>query len=235
MTTRPRSPLQKRILGSLRGLPLTAAGSAYLERRGLLGVATDLGFGVVPDSAAPNLRMFRGRLVIPSIGPRDNVYDVAFRCLEHEDCKAVSCSKYLFLPGMDKRLYNLRALARAGEVIDITEGQLDAATLQACGLHAVGVPGVNGWKDHHHRLFQGFPRIRVWGDGDSAGREFVNRITSSVASADGMMVPWNHDVNSIYIEQGRDKILAIAEGQTDHDEDAGGWGLTPADDDLPPF
>lgn len=239
MTTRPRSPLQKRILASLRGLPLTAAGSAYLEQRGLLSVATDLGFGVVPDSPADNLRMFAGRLAIPSIGPRDNVYDVAFRCMAGHDCKEtvlytnkegkpVTCKKYLFIPGMDKRLYNLQALAKAGDTIEVTEGQLDAATLVACGLHAVGVPGAHAWKDHHPRLFQGFSRVRVWADPDSAGRHFANTITGSMASADVMMVPWDHDVNSTFVEQGRDAILAIAEGQHEDDTaEASGWGLEP--------
>lgn len=230
----PRSSLQKRILASLRGLPLSPAGSAYLEKRGLLEVATDLGFGVVPDSPAPRLQQYAGRLVIPSIGPEDNVYDVAFRCMRDHDCKAAECAKYLFLPGMDKRLYNLRALARAGDTIELTEGQLDAATLEACGLHAVGVPGANGWKGHHRRLFTGFARVRVWGDGDVAGKEFASRLGYDVAGAEVMMVPWGYDINELYLEQGQAAILAIADGEEDQDGDQDEWGFA-ADDDQPPF
>lgn len=238
MTTAPRSPMQKRVLDSLRGLPLSPRGKEYLDSRGLLEVAEDLGFGVVPDSPAPRLRGYAGRLVIPSIGPRDNVYDVAFRCMFDHDCKAASCAKYLFLPGVDKRLYNLRALARSGGTIEITEGQLDAATLEACGLHAVGVPGANGWKPHHHRLFNGFDQVRVWGDGDTAGREFAQHVAHAVAGAEVMMVPSSQDINEVFVEGGKDAILEIAEGEADDDRDEDGeWGLPGFGDDptLPPF
>ena len=236
----PRSPLQKRILASLATLPLDARGSAYLESRGLLEVATDLRFGVVPDSTAANLRQYRGRLVIPSIGPSGNVYDVAFRCLFDHDCKAADCAKYLFLPGLDKRLYNLQALSTAGTTIEITEGQLDAASLVACGLHAVGVPGVNGWKGHHHRLFQGYDRVRVWGDGDVAGKAFAEKVANSVAGAEVMMVTWEMDVNTTLITQGRDAILKIAEGEPEDDAEDDGWGLDSEpewehDSERPPF
>ena len=229
----PRSPSQKRILASLADLPLTTAASAYLESRGLLEVATDLRFGAVPDSPAPKLRQYAGRLVIPSIGPGGNVYDVAFRCILPHDCKAEDCPKYLFLPGLDKRLYNLQALATAGDTIEITEGQLDAASLVACGLHAVGVPGVNGWKPHHHRLFQGYDRVRVWGDGDVAGKAFAEKVSNLVAGADVMMVPFGDDVNTTLITQGRDAILAIAEGEPEDDGDDDGWGLDGGSDPAP--
>lgn len=245
---RPRSPGQKRILAMLADLPLNQAARGYLESRGLLEVATDLRFGAVPDSPAPRLRQYAGRLVIPSIGPAGNVYDVAFRCIqdhgvsaggERLDCSAAECKKYLFLAGLDKRLYNLRALASAGDTIEITEGQLDAATLVACGLHAVGVAGANGWKSYHPRLFHGYDRVRVWGDGDVAGKDFATRVGNVVAGSDVMMVPWGYDVNTLYVEQGRDAILKIAEGEEDDDhDDTDGWGLEPEwehDSPPPPF
>lgn len=232
----PRSPLQRRILDSLRGLPLNDAGRAYLEKRGLVEVATDLGFGVVPDSPAPRLRQYAGRLAIPSIGPDDNVYDVAFRCLEHESCKDHDCRKYLFLPGMPKRLYNLRALDRAADTISITEGQVDAATLEACGMPAVGVAGAEGWKQHHRRLFTGFPRVLVWGDGDPEGRHFAEKVSHDVAGAEVMMVPWGTDVNELYVSGGREAVLAVIEGETDDLEasEHGEWGLDDEGGD-PPF
>lgn len=231
MTIRPRSPGQKRTLDSLRRLPLTPSVSAYLESRGLLEVATDLEFGAVPDSPPARLARYAGRLVIPSIGPHGNVYDVAFRCVRGHDCKEAECPKYLFLDELDKRLYNLRAIARAGDTLDVVEGQLDAATLEACGLHAVGVAGGHGWKRHHHRLLTGFPRIRVWGDGDVAGKDFAKNVAHDLSASDVMMVPWGEDVNSVYVKQGRDAILKIAEGETDDEEDDG-WEY---DSEQPPF
>lgn len=245
MTTSPRSRSQKRTLASLAALPLTPGVSAYLARRGLLEAGTALGFGGVPDSPAPRLRQYAGRLVIPSYGPDGEVYDIAFRCTADHDCKTTvlyvdkdgkdqTCRKYLFLPGLDKRLYNLRAIADAGDTIDVCEGQLDAATLAACGLHAVGVPGANGWKEYHRRLFAGFATVRVWGDGDETGKRFAERVAHAVAGASVMMVPWGYDVNSLYVEQGRDAILKIAEGEDDDDDTEGEWGLD-GDDDAPPF
>lgn len=231
----PRSSSQRRTLASLASLPLTPAVSAYLGRRGLLEVATDLRFGAVPASPAPSLRAYAGRLVIPSLGPEDNVYDVAFRCVQDHDCKEQKCPKYLFLPAMDKRLYNLRALARAGSAIDITEGQLDAATLEACGLHAVGVPGVDGWKRHHRRLFQGFDRVRVWGDGDEPGRDFARRVAEVLPGADVMMVESGYDINSMFVSDGKEAILAIAEGEQDDPDDDVLGDEWLHDSERPPF
>lgn len=240
----PRSTGQRKILDGLAALPLTPATSAYLEKRGLLEVATDLRLGGVPDSAAGKLRQYAGRLVIPSIGPEGGVYDVAFRCVQPHVCKDAECPKYLFLPGLDKRLYNLQAVASADAVLDVCEGQLDAATLVACGLHAVGVAGVNGWKRHHRRLLAGFDQVRVWGDGDTAGKQFAEKVCNDVAGAEVMMVTWGYDVNKLYVEQGRDAILKIAEGEDDDDTADDDWGLEPepsastgwpAPDAPPPF
>lgn len=229
-------------MASLAALPLDEAGRAYLARRGLLEVATDLRFGVVPASAPTRFQQYVGRLVIPSIGPEGNVYDVAFRCIQPHDCKAEECPKYLFLPGLDKRLYNVRAVREAGDVVDICEGQLDAATLEACGLHAVGVPGANGWKRHHRRLFQGFERVRVWADGDPAGKQFAEKVCNDVAWADVMMVQWGEDVNDVFVAGGKEAILRIAEGEDEDEHDEDEWFDVddvepewPHDSERPPY
>ena len=230
---RPRTDLQKRILEHLATLPLDERSRAYVDRRGLAGVAERLRFGTVPAQPARNLQQFAGRLVIPSIAPDGNVYDVAFRCLEHEDCKAVDCPKYLFLPKMPKRLYNTRALAEADDVIDLTEGQLDAASLEACGLHALGSPGASSWRAYYRRMFQDFARIRLWPDGDESGRKWAAAVTDTLPQAEVMMVPSGQDVNTILTEQGPDGIHRIAHGDTDSDDEAAGWGLSPATETEP--
>ena len=216
-------------MDGLMSYPLNDRGRAYLEARGLGDVAGSLRFGSVPASPSDEHRSYAGRLVIPSIGPRGNVYDVALRCLEDHVCsetvlwttpddKKVTCKKYLFLPGMQKRAYNLQALATADRVIDITEGQLDAAALVACGLHAIGFPGSDSWAKHHHRLFGGYELVRVWPDGDEAGSKFAQRVAGDLPNADVMMVPSGEDVNSILVNQGKDAILKIAEGNVEDDE-----------------
>lgn len=229
----PRATSQRRTLESLAAMSMTTSVASYIESRGLLPVADQLRFGAVPASAKGRLSQYAGRLVIPSIGPRGNVYDVAFRCIQDHDCGAEGCPKYLFLPGMGKRLYNLQAVTQSSGTLEICEGQLDAATLVACGLHAVGVAGVNGWKHHHRRLFGGFDRVRVWGDGDPKGRDFADRVCHDVAGSDVMMVPFGEDLNSLFVSKGRDAILEIAEGEDENvDEELDEWGF---DSDRPPY
>lgn len=244
MSLRPRTEVQKRVLEHLASLPLHAAGRAYLESRGLGPVAERFRFGTVPHSPAPKLRPYAGRLVIPSIAPSGNVYDVAFRCLADHgpsdsgaplDCKDAGCPKYLFLPAMSKRVFNTRALAEAGEVIDLTEGQLDAASLEVAGLHALGWPGAGSWHPHHRRMLQDFRRVRVWPDGDDAGRKWASQVTASLPSAEVMMVPSGKDVNTILVDEGVEGVLRIAHGGNDsEDDEAAGWGLSDSTDDAVP-
>ena len=209
----PLSSSQRKTLERYAGMPLGPAGSDYLAARGLAEVATDLRFGEV--SARDD--RYRGRLVIPSLGPGGAVQDVAFRCIAEHDCSAEDCAKYLFLPGVPKRTYNTRALVDSPGEIHITEGQIDAATLVACGLPAVGIPGANNFPPHRGRIFSGFPRVVVWPDGDEAGSRFTERVLELVPRADVAIIPDGYDVNSYYTERGRDALLRLMEDDDDDD------------------
>lgn len=216
----PRTRSQKRLLASFQNLGVGPAGLAYLGSRGLAGDTVRRFFAEVPRSnSKPAHWPYAGRLVIMSLGPDDTVHDIAFRCIEHPDCKAVGCAKYLFLDGIPKRLWNARAVLDHGTSIDIAEGQLDAISLVACGLNAVGVAGSEGWKPHFHRLFGGFDTIRVWADGDPAGRHFAERVVSDIPTAEVMMVPPTEDINSLLVKKGPAAILALAEGKDTDSED----------------
>lgn len=217
--------------------PLGEAGKAYLEARGLLGVATALRFGEVSSPLRADHQKYQGRLVIPSFSARGTVVDLAFRCIEPHDCgetvlwvddkdKPHTCRKYLFLSGVEKRLYHVESVATSEPVVHITEGQLDAATLVACGLPAVGVPGSQAWKPHCHRLFQGFERVVFWADQDDKGAsmDLFEKIRQGVPAAEVMTVPPGHDVNSFFVEGGRDAVLALLSASYD--------GSTEDDDDL---
>jgi hypothetical protein len=213
--------------------PLGPSAETYLANRGLLEVASDLRFGSVPDS--PERRehyRFAGRLIIPSFSARGLVTDLAFRCIEDHRCedtvlwvdekgKDRTCSKYLFVKGLEKRLYHVESVTTTASTIHITEGQLDAATLVACGLPAVGVPGAKAWKDHCHRLFQGFDRVVFWADQDDKGQSLglFERIRQGVSAAEVMMVADGQDVNSFYVEHGREGILALLEDKPEDADD----------------
>ncbi|MGL4178302.1 MAG: hypothetical protein ACRCSN_19780 [Dermatophilaceae bacterium] len=129
------------------------------------------------------------------------------------DGKEHRCRKYDFISGIDKRLHNTQAVVRAGHVIEITEGQLDADALEFCGLHAVGVPGASAWRPHHRRLFVGFERVRIWGDGDRAGREFAKKVGSDLRNSESVTLPEGQDPCAILAERGMGAILALAEGE----------------------
>ena len=231
--------------------PLGAAGRAYLEARGLSEAeATALRFGEVCSPDRADHQKYRGRLIIPSFSARGTVVDLAFRCIEPHVCdetvlwvddkdKPHYCPKYLFVPGLEKRLYHVESVATDEPVIHLCEGQLDAATLVACGLPAVGIPGSQAWKPHAHRLFQGFERVVFWADQDDKGASMTlfEKIRQGVPAAEVMMVAPGHDVNSYYVQHGREGILALLEekGETEDagDDDVDDWE-PPELDDLDP-
>lgn len=233
----PLSSSQRNTLERYLTYPLGEAGAAYLEARGLLEVATDLRFGEVSNPVRADHQQYAGRLVIPSFSARGGPVDIAFRCIQPHVCdetvlwtddkdKPHYCPKYLFLPGFQKRLYHVESVQTNESVIHITEGQLDAATLVACGLPAVGVPGSQSWKPHAHRLFQGFDRVCFWADQDDKGAsmELFEKIRQGVSTAEVIVVAPGEDVNSMFQKHGKAGLLALLEEKPE------GEDAEPADD-----
>lgn len=228
----------------LREHPLGPRGAAYLERRGLREAATDpssgVVFGEVQTASRPEDARYVGRLVVPSFSARGTVVHVTFRCMEDHACD--DHPKYLHYPGIDSRLYNVGALRRAGDVVEIAEGQIDAASLTVAGLHAVGVPGAQAWKPHAWRLFQGFERVRFWADTDDKGSslELYARIRQHLRQAELVRLPPNADVNSILVAGGVGALLALTDdGDGSHNGSTGEPEASAPterdDDDRPPF
>ena len=184
----------------------------YLAGRGLNAETVNkFGFGLV-STAISGHEYLQGRLVIPYIGPRRNVYNLRFRCLRHEDCKAEGCdSKYMSLPGYPSRVFNVRSLVSAGDSINVTEGELDSVTLEVCGLYSVGIPGVDNMPAHLSRMLAGFSSITFWADGDEAGRKLASRFMKHVPSARTLILCAGEDVNSVFIKEGRSGIMNLLE------------------------
>lgn len=180
--------------------------AAFLQARGISrSTAVTYRLGSVPTSEGS---WIGGRLAIPAMGPR-GVYSLRFRCLQahsHSDPE-VSCQKYLGFPGIGTRLFNVQAVHKAHDQIEITEGELDALILLQLGYNAVGVPGAHNWKHHYARVFAGFDTVRVWGDGDEAGREFSRVVTSAIGPAGRTVkMPDGMDVNELFLAQGANAI-----------------------------
>ena len=186
----------------------------YLYARGFSDEVIDESrFGQVTEGLNGH-EYLQGRLVIPYIGPRGNIYNLRLRCMEHEDCKAEGCDKkYTSLPGYPNRVYNVRALVSADDSIHVTEGELDAVTLGACGLSAVGIPGVDSMPAHFSRMIAGFSSVTLWADGDKAGRDFASAFTKAVPNARVLSMTSGEDVNSLFVAKGKAGIMAALAGE----------------------
>jgi len=179
----------------------------YLEGRGIdLGIAEEFRCGVIvaPHSGHES---YVGRLAIPSIGP-NGVYQMKFRCMGDHECKDLGHSKYL-TDAMDNRLFNVRAIVSASNVICVTEGELDSVVLTMCGFPSVAAPGSNTWKRHHPRMFAGFTKVYVFGDGDKAGQAFSKTVADSMGNSVRLVMPEGEDVNSLYVSAGVEGIYEI--------------------------
>jgi len=141
-----------------------------------------------------------GRLAIPYITADGSVVDVRYRALSD------SGPKYLSRPGAPTRLFSVKSLLRASETIYITEGEIDALTLNQIGLPAVGVPGANGFQQHWSLLFGDFDSVKVICDGDSAGRDFGKRLAQEIEGSTIIHLPDGMDVNEIYASEGEEAV-----------------------------
>ena len=125
--------------------------------------------------------------------------DLRFRSMD------LSEPKYMGLTGASTHLYNVSALFKASSYIGICEGEIDTITLDyACGIPAVGVPGVNNWKKHYSRLLQDFDKVFLFADGDNAGSEFGKTLARELSNLTIVNMPEGEDVNSMYNQHGAD-------------------------------
>lgn len=184
----------------------------YLTSRAITpGVAGTFRLGVVREPLVGH-ESYTGRLSIPYLTPA-GVVNFVFRCLtpQCEGCKLKPDDgghpKYVATT-LDRTLYNVNDLATKGQVIHITEGEMDALTLSTAGFPAVAVPGVKNWKPWYGICFADFAEIYVWGDGDKAGRDFAKFIEKEL-KARRVAVPPGEDVNSVYVRAGVEGLRAL--------------------------
>ena len=181
----------------------------YLAERGLtLEQATKARLGVVLEPLTGH-EAYINRLAIPYL-TRSGVVDLRFRSMD------LSEPKYMGLTGATTHLYNVGAFFRASSYISICEGEIDTITLDvACGIPAVGVPGVNNWKKHYTRLLQDFEKVFLFADGDNAGNEFAKSLARELSNLVIVHMPDGEDVNSMYRAHGSvyftNKIASVQE------------------------
>lgn len=156
----------------------------------------------------------QGRLVIPYL-TRAGVVEIKFRCIActvGEKCDGHP--KYLYASGGEQRLYNVNALFDPSPVIAVTEGEIDAITVQeATGIPCVGYPGASTWRPWFSRCFSGYERVLVVADGDEAGRSAAKGVCKEIlkhaASAVVVQLPDGMDSNDYARAHGRDRLKEL--------------------------
>jgi DNA primase len=134
--------------------------STYLEGRALgPDSAAQHRLGYAGNTGITGLEQFTNHLAIPYLSVDGHVVAIKFRNLGEG-------IRYGQPTGQKARLFNVSAFERADDYIVVTEGEIDAISLDSLGIPAVGVTGINSFKPHHARLFEGFARVIVFKDDD---------------------------------------------------------------------
>ncbi len=173
----------------------------YLASRGISrDHAAIAGLGVVTGEIVDH-ETKTGRLAIPYMTPAGCV-NMSFRCLKNHRCGEVGCPKYLQSDGLGANFYYVKAFEDAGDFICITEGEIDALTLNICGIPALGISGSEKWEDHWTEILDDFQYVYVMIDGDGAGEKFGKKVTKAIPHAVRIRMPDGEDVNSMYVQHG---------------------------------
>ena len=192
-----------------------SAAESHLEKRGLLTPTTRtalskyrLGFVEEP---VPGHEQYKGMLAIPYLrwAPKAGwtVVSIRFRCLlEHQHGQPL-CHKYNTVAGDTSRLYNTAALLEDSDDVGISEGEPDALSATLSGIPTAGVAGAQGWKKHFTKAFLGYRTVFVFGDGDSAGRTFANKVASGLPNGRAVIMPDGEDVSSIVASHGKQGLM----------------------------
>ena len=173
---------------------------AYFEGRGLSGpVLSDFKIGTVIEPAEGH-ELYVGRACLPYLTPT-GVVNLKFRCIEdHERCSDYGHKKYYALSGYGTRLYNVMALQQDSSSIAITEGEIDAITVQSkLGMPTVAYPGATQWQGNPHwpLIFEGYSTVFVIADGDKPGRDAAKEVASTMRNAEVVHCTDGEDANSL--------------------------------------
>jgi len=186
----------------------------YLAGRGISEeVAALYSLGTVTDPI-PGHEMHEGWLSIPYITAGGHCVGYKFRRLD--DGKP----KYGSPMGQKAHLYNVTDITKPSSRIVVCEGELDTVIVSGVlGLPAVGVPGVQAFKDHFVKLLGGYETVYVVGDNDvkedgsNPGQEFAKRVAGEIMNSQIVTLPPNTDINEYYLSNGLDAtrhLLGVA-------------------------
>jgi DNA primase len=186
---------------------------ALLERGISEEVAARFQLGTITDPINGH-EMYEGWISIPYITASGSCVGFKFRRLD--DGKP----KYGSPTGQKAHLYNVTDILLASPYVVVCEGELDTViTSGVLGIPAVGVPGVQAWKPHFSKLFNGYDTIYVVGDNDikedgsNPGAEFAKRVASEIINSVIVTLPPGLDINDYYLAHGADATRTLLVGE----------------------
>jgi DNA primase len=186
---------------------------ALLERGISEEVAARFQLGTITDPINGH-EMYEGWISIPYITASGSCVGFKFRRLD--DGKP----KYGSPTGQKAHLYNVTDILLASPYVVVCEGELDTViTSGVLGIPAVGVPGVQAWKPHFSKLFNGYDTIYVVGDNDikedgsNPGAEFAKRVASEIINSSIVTLPPGLDINDYYLAHGADATRTLLVGE----------------------
>lgn len=187
---------------------------SYLDDHGIRDwvIAEKYMLGAVVEPMAGD-EQYLGSLAIPYLTP-SGVANVKFRSLANDG------PKYTGIRGQKARLYNPAAYHDAGDVVGITEGEIDAiAATERVGVPSLGVPGASNWLDIWTPLFKDFTTVLVFADGDEPGRAWAARASDQIGwRARIVQCPDGEDVASMAASGRAEELQKLCSTSNEDDE-----------------
>lgn len=180
----------------------------YLVKRGIADGAKEFMLGYVVEPAPGHEERLKHHLSIPYI-TEAGVVGFKFRRIDDGE------PKYMIPTGQKHHLYNVSAILHAVHELLIVEGEIDAISATLAGHPAVAVAGVNAWKPHFARCFDGIGRVVIATDNDAKedgsnpGQELARRLQDAIPQAVRVSLPPDSDINSIIINQGAQALTKL--------------------------
>ena len=172
--------------------------------------------GTVVEPFEDAHEVYVGRAVLPYMTPT-GVVNLKFRCIEDHACKEHGHQKYYALSGNGTHLYNVLALHKDSNTVAITEGEIDAITVQQrLGIPTLAYPGADQWmpKTHWPSVFEGYSTVYVIADGDKPGRDAAKQVAGTMTRNSKIVyMPDGEDANSYLLtEEGQEWLAKRLKG-----------------------
>lgn len=177
----------------------------FLEDRGLGSDPWGTWVRYWPEGATfPGLPDWGGRIAILDLARDGSVLSVRSR-----QCTDDGSPKYMTVPGEAAYPWGLAFANDAplsGGILNICEGEIDAMTMRALGKTAIGLPGATATTPAVWQYLAQYPRVRVYGDGDPAGRELLRLARENIPHCSRVECEEGEDITSLYVKYGANEM-----------------------------